>query len=218
MSVKLAIFDCDGTLSDGQAEVCEAMEATFDACGLPPPSRHDVRRIVGLSLPVAIARLAPDEEPELHAFAVTQYKHFYFQARQQGRVVEPLFDGISDLVQRLHAAGWVLGVATGKSDRGLAATLAMHGLSKYFTTLQTADRHPSKPHPSMAMTAMAETGADPAHTVMIGDTAFDMDMARAAGIRAVGVAWGYHDSAELIAAGADAVAETPAQLEALLNG
>ena len=87
MSVKLALFDCDGTLSDGQAEVCEAMAAAFDAAGLPPPDPHEVRRIVGLSLPVAIARLAPDEEPEVHAFAVTQYKHFYFQARQQGRVI-----------------------------------------------------------------------------------------------------------------------------------
>lgn len=218
MSVKLALFDCDGTLSDGQAEVCEAMAAAFDAAGLSPPDPHEVRRIVGLSLPVAIARLAPDEEPEVHAFAVTQYKHFYFQARQQGRVIEPLFDGIAPLVERLHAGGWTLGVATGKSDRGLNATLAMHGLARFFSTLQTADRHPSKPNPSMALAAMAQVRAAPGATVMIGDTAFDMEMARAAGVRAIGVAWGYHAPEELLAAGASAVAATPAELEVLING
>lgn len=218
MSVKLALFDCDGTLSDGQAEVCEAMAAAFDAAGLPAPDQHEVRRIVGLSLPVAIARLAPDEEPEVHAFAVTQYKHFYFQARQQGRVIEPLFNGIAPLVERLHDSGWTLGVATGKSDRGLNATLAMHGLARFFTTLQTADRHPSKPNPSMALAAMAEVKAAPDATVMIGDTAYDMEMARAAGVRAIGVAWGYHAPEELLAAGASAVAATPAELEVLING
>lgn len=218
MSVKLALFDCDGTLSDGQAEVCEAMAAAFDATGLPAPDLHEVRRIVGLSLPVAIARLAPDEEPEVHAFAVSQYKHFYFQARQQGRVVEPLFDGMASLVERLHTGGWTLGVATGKSDRGLNATLAMHGLARFFTTLQTADRHPSKPNPSMALAAMAQVQATPEATVVIGDTAYDMEMARAAGVRAIGVSWGYHLPEELLAAGASAVATTPAELEVLING
>ena len=216
--VRLAIFDCDGTLSDGQAEVCEAMEQTFEACGLPPPDRHAIRRTVGLSLPVAIERLAPEEDPELHAFAVSQYKHFYMQARQQGRVVEPLFAGVADLVARLHTKGWTLGVATGKSDRGLNATLAMHGLAQYFTTLQTADRHPSKPHPSMIEAALADTGALPAATAMIGDTAFDIEMARVAGVRPIGVAWGYHTVTELLAAGATDVARSPEELEAMLDG
>jgi len=122
------------------------------------------------------------------------------------------------LVQRLHAAGWTLGVATGKSDRGLNATLAMHGLAPYFSTLQTADRHPSKPNPSMALAAMTEVQAAPDATVVIGDTAFDMEMARAAGVRAIGVAWGYHQPEELLAAGASAVAANPAELEMLING
>ena len=218
MTVRLAVFDCDGTLSDGQAAVCDAMERTFEAVGLDRPDRSAVRRIVGLSLPAAIERLAPDEAPELHAFAVTQYKHFYFEARQRGQVVEPLFDGIAPLVERLHGAGWVLGVATGKSDRGLNATLATHGLARFFTTLQTADRHPSKPDPSMLLAAMTDAGALPGDTVMIGDTAFDMDMARAAGVRALGVSWGYHPEDELLASGAAAVAHSAAQLEALIHG
>jgi len=112
----------------------------------------------------------------------------------------------------------VLGVATGKSDRGLRSCLVTHGIFDLFVTLQTADRHPSKPHPSMIEQAMAEAGAAPQDTVMIGDTGFDMAMARAAGVRALGVAWGYHEPAELIAAGAEAVAHDPTELEALLDG
>jgi phosphoglycolate phosphatase len=214
---RLAVFDCDGTLSDGQAAVCNAMEATFEAVGLEKPARNAVRRIVGLSLPVAIAQLAPDEEPELHAHAVMTYKHFYGEARRQGMVQEPLFEGIADLVARLHASGWTLGVATGKSDRGLALTLAAHGISHHFSTLQTADRHPSKPHPAMLLAAMTDAMALPEQTVMIGDTSFDIDMARAAGVRALGVSWGYHPAEELLAAGAQAVADSAAQLEELLH-
>ena len=119
--------------------------------------------------------------------------------------MEPLYDGLIAALDALASAGWLLGVATGKSDRGLAHVLAHHGLSARFVTLQTADRHPSKPHPSMLHEAMAQAGADPHMTAMIGDTSYDMEMARAAGVRAVGVTWGYHDAAQLWAAGADAV-------------
>lgn len=218
MTARLAIFDCDGTLSDGQAAVCNAMALTFEACGLEPPGNHAVRRIVGLSLPQAIMQLAPDEEPELHMFAVSQYKHFFFEARKAGQVQEPLFPGIADLVTRLHGNGWTLGVATGKSDRGLGVTLAIHGLTPYFTTLQTADRHPSKPHPSMIEAALSEALVPAEQAVMIGDTVFDVEMARAAGVRAIGVAWGYHAPDELLAAGAEAVARDAAHLEELLDG
>lgn len=218
MSVKLAVFDCDGTLVDGQAAVCGAMTSAFEECGLTAPPSHDVRRIVGLSLPVAIRRLAPDETHETHDRVVTAYKQAFFNARAAGLVAEPLYDGIRELLDNLHAGGWQLGVATGKSDRGLNSCLTAHALLNLFVTLQTADRHPSKPHPSMLEAAMAEAGALPSETAMIGDTAFDIEMARAAGCRAIGVAWGYHAPEELIAAGAEGVAATAAELEDMLNG
>ena len=218
MTVRLAVFDCDGTLSDGQAAICAAMAEGFAEAGLAAPDPHQVRRIVGLSLPGAVARLAPGETPESHDCVVEAYKQAFFRARERGAVQEPLFEGIAALLERLHGAGWTLGVATGKSDRGLQSSLRMHGIFDLFLTLQTADRHPSKPHPAMLETAMAEAGALPADTVMIGDTVYDIEMARAAGCRAIGVAWGYHDPAELLAAGAEAVAETPAQLGEMLDG
>ena len=216
MSIRLAIFDCDGTLVDGQSAVCEAMEGAFASAALPAPPRSEIRRIVGLSLPVAIRALAPDADEEAHAALVEGYRQAFFAARQEGRVSEPLFDGIRELLTELHGAGWRLGVATGKSDRGLLGCLANHKIAELFCTLQTADRHPSKPHPSMLEEAMAEALARPSATAMIGDTAYDIEMARAAGVRAIGVAWGYHAPAELLAAGAEAVADSPAQLAELL--
>ena len=215
---RLAVFDCDGTLSDGQAAVCAAMEAAFAEAGLPAPDPHRVRSIVGLSLPQAIARLAPDAPRDLQSHVVEAYKQAFRRARMEGSLDEPLFDGIADLLARLHRSGWILGVATGKSDRGLTSCLTTHGVFDLFLTRQTADRHPSKPDPAMLEAAMAEAGAAPGDTVMIGDTVYDIDMARAAGCRAIGVAWGYHAPEELLAAGAEAVAATPAELGDLLDG
>ncbi len=217
MTVKLAVFDCDGTLSDGQAAVCAAMEEAFVQAGRPAPPRAAIRRIVGLSLPQAIRALDPDATAETQAATVEAYRQSFFRAREEGRVAEPLFTGIAELLGALHARGWTLGVATGKGDRGLKGCLVNHGVFDLFDTLQTADRHPSKPNPSMLEAAMAEAGAAPADTVMIGDTVYDIAMAQAVGVRAIGVAWGYHGPEELLAAGAEAVAETPAELGELLD-
>ena len=217
MSVRLALFDCDGTLVDGQAGVCNAMDAAFADAGLPLPDRHLVRRIVGLSLPQAIRSLAPDISEVQQAEIDTAYRSRFRASRESGALVEPLYDGIAALVEALAADGWTLGVATGKSDRGLEHCLATHGLTRHFTTLQTADRHPSKPHPAMIHAALAETGAQSEECVMIGDTAFDMAMASAAGVRALGVDWGYHTPRELFEAGAEAVATSPAHLKDLIG-
>lgn len=214
--MRLAVFDCDGTLVDGQAAICGAMDAAFAANALPLPDRHLVRRIVGLSLPQAMRQLHPGGDEASWDALDRSYRDAYRAAREAGQLVEPLYDGMAALIDRLATAGWTLGVATGKSDRGLAHCLAMHGLTARFATLQTADRHPSKPHPAMLEAAMAEAGADPADCVMIGDTVYDIQTALAAGVRAIGVDWGYHSAAELRAAGAAAVALTPQELGDML--
>ncbi|MBA2933098.1 HAD-IA family hydrolase [Sphingomonas sp. CGMCC 1.13654] len=209
---RLAIFDCDGTLVDSQANICVAMEECFGEAGLPAPDRAAVRRIVGLSLPQAMQVLAPGHDHDLLAEA---YKRAFHRMRAEGRVEEQLYEGIPEVLAALEAEGWLLGVATGKSDRGLRLVLEHHGLAHHFVTLQTADRHPSKPHPSMIEQCMADAGAQPATTVMIGDTSFDILMAHNAGVRAIGVAWGYHEADELLREGADAVASHPSDLPAL---
>lgn len=216
MTIRLALFDCDGTLVDGQAGVIGAMEAAFAEHGLPAPDRHQVRRIVGLSLPQAIAMLLPDADAALNRALDASYRRIFRAAREAGELVEPLYDGMAALIGDLASRGWVLGVATGKSQRGLEHCLATHGLTARFATLQTADHHPSKPHPAMIAAALAETGARRDACVMIGDTRFDMAMAGHAGVRALGVDWGYHTRDELFDAGAEAVAASPAHLGDLL--
>lgn len=215
---RLVVFDCDGTLVDSQAAICRSMEAAFAAAGLPAPDRHDVRRIVGLSLPQALLELAPAAQEDQRRHALEAYKASFRAARSQGTLEQPLYPGIEPLLRRLHQRGLSLGVATGMSDRGLDACLARHGVRELFITLQTADRHPSKPHPAMLETALFEADTRPGDAVLVGDTVYDVTMARAAGVRAIGVAWGYHEPAELLAAGAVGVAGSAEDLEELIDG
>jgi phosphoglycolate phosphatase len=215
--MKLAVFDCDGTLVDGQADVCWAMERAFARAGLAAPDVSAVRRAVGLSLPQAVRALAPELSEDQNAAVTEFYRSSFRTRREEGLLDEPLYDGIAELLTGLRDAGWQLAVATGKSDRGLAACLATHGIADLFVSLQTADRHPSKPHPAMLEAALFEAGALPQQAVMIGDTSFDMLMARSAGVRSVGVAWGYHAPAELIASGALSVADSVTALAQALE-
>jgi phosphoglycolate phosphatase len=215
--IRLAVFDCDGTLVDSGSAIHAALAETFALHGLPAPAIEVSRRVIGLSLVEAMSALQPRLPASDHADLAETYKRCFRQARQDGRVEEPLYDGVVELLDWLEGEGWLLAIATGKSMRGLGHCLACHGLSKRFTSLQTGDHHPSKPHPSMVLQAMKDAGADPAMTYVIGDTAFDMAMAAAAGATGIGAAWGYHETQDLIAAGAAAVADTPNDVGGLLQ-
>ncbi|MBR45280.1 MAG: haloacid dehalogenase [Rhodospirillaceae bacterium] len=203
--MRLIMFDCDGTLVDSQHVIVECMQMAFRSRGLAPPAPDAVKRIVGLALPEAIHRLYPEGDPPAIGDLVAAYKECFMEVRARPDLHEPMFDGVIDILDHLEAAGYFLGVATGKSRRGLIATLEHHGLAKYFVTLQTVDDAPGKPHPGMLERAMADTGAERGETVLIGDTVFDMEMALNAGTGAFGVSWGYHDVDELHAAGAHLV-------------
>lgn len=214
---RLAIFDCDGTLVDSQAIICRAMREAFAIENLMPPEDSITRRVVGLSLTEAMRALLPDAGHDLHVQLSETYKRAFQGLRAAGQVEEPLFPGIAEALRLLDAEGWMLAVATGKSDRGLKHCLEVHDIERHFVSLQTADRHPSKPHPSMIVQAMADAGASPETSVMIGDTSFDIGMGINAGCLTVGVAWGYHDAAELFDEGAHFVADRPDQLPEILR-
>lgn len=221
MTLRLALFDCDGTLVDSQHAIVAAMEAGFAVAGLPAPEANAVRRVVGLPLVEAVARLLPAGEPRLHVEIAEAYKVAFQDNRLKGRHPEPLYPGVRAALDALEAEGLLLGIATGKSRRGLLATLQHHGLLERFVTLQTSDLLPGKPHPDMVHHAMAEAGVDRTGTVVIGDTTFDVLMARNAGVPCVGVTWGYHAGAELTASGAarlvDAFGDVPAAVLGLLD-
>lgn len=206
---RLAIFDCDGTLVDSGATIFRALSMTLDQHGIAVPPQRECRRVIGLSLIQAFAQIVPDAEPErLHALA-EDYKTHFMAMRGSGHVEEPLYDGVLELLDRLEQDGWRLAVATGKSDRGLRHCLDLHGIHARFVSLQTSDRHPSKPHPSMALQAMGDAGAAPEATIVVGDTSYDMAMAAAAGARGIGAGWGYHEPSDLLEAGAIGVADRP---------
>jgi phosphoglycolate phosphatase len=201
---RLIVFDCDGTLVDSQHLIVAAAARAFEAEGLAPPAATQVHEIIGLSLEMAMAVLRPQAPPAQRARLVEHYRAAW-QALRRAGVREPLYPGTLETLRELDRRGHLLGVATGKSRPGLDSVLAHHRLSGLFVSLQTADRHPSKPHPSMLEAAMRETGAGPQETLMVGDTSYDMTMAQAAGADAIGVAWGYHPVEVLAKAGASTI-------------
>ena len=202
--LKLVIFDCDGTLVDSQDMIISAMNVACDKNGLEHPSAETVRRVVGLSLFTAIQTVMPDKDDAFIENVVGDYRDAFVHLRETEHH-EPLYPGTVAALDALHAEGYLLGIATGKSGRGLRNTLAVHQLEKYFVTIQTADGNASKPNPEMLQKAMKEAGVDAKDTIMIGDTSFDMLMSGNADVTAIGVSWGYHPENELIEAGAKTV-------------
>ena len=191
--LRLVIFDVDGTLVDSQAEIMAAMTLAFQSEGLVLPERSTVLSIVGLSLAEAFRALCPGAEEAQRERLVEAYKASFMQLRSDNQEMGPLFPGAREAVNALRAQDHtLLAVATGKSRRGLDKVLERHDLTGVFHSEQVADHHPSKPNPSMILSALNETGVASHKAVMLGDTTFDMDMARAAGIKKIGVTWGYH--------------------------
>jgi phosphoglycolate phosphatase len=206
-SMNLIIFDCDGTIVDSQHIIVAAMDHAFTTHGLTPLPRARTLAIVGLSLNQAIGRLLPHSDAGFVEQVAQSYKAAFGELRRDPAHLEPAYPGAIETIRTLSARpDTVLGIATGKSKRGVAAIFDRFDLHPHFVTIQTADGHPSKPHPSMIATAIQETGATAASTVMIGDTTFDIEMAKNADVAGIGVAWGYHPVAQLQLAGAHAIA------------
>ncbi len=218
--LRLVMFDVDGTLIDSQDFIVEAMGRAFGEMGVDLPSRDQVLSIVGLSLDHAIARLVPELDARAVSAAAERYKNAFIALRAErgGEATSPLYPGARAALEALHRRDDVLiGVATGKARRGLDHACRAHDLDHFFVTRQTADRHPSKPHPSMLQVALSETGVDAANAVMIGDTTYDIEMGRAAGYRTIGVTWGYHPADALDRAGSDRLVDNFEDLGAMLD-
>ena len=216
-ALKLVVFDMDGTLIDSQDFIHMAMLYAFEKAGHPVPSKADVLSIVGLSLDAAVTVLLPELDAAENKRTVDLYRHSFIELRETmgAEAKAPLYPGARAALERLHSVDEILlGVATGKAKRGLDHAYSGHNIGHFFETSQTADNHPSKPHPSMLHQTLADTGVEATHAVMVGDTEFDMEMGRAAGFKTIGVSWGYHPLSRLGAA--DIIIDDFAALDAAL--
>lgn len=210
--MRLILFDCDGTLIDSQHMIVAAMNGAFESVGLEPPARKRTLSIIGRSLHEAMADLTDADHPIEEM--VTAYKKSFFELRSNSDYHEPLYDGALECLEALAKEDDVIvGMATGKSRRGVDAIVKLHGLEGQFATIQTADNSPSKPNPAMIFQALEETGASAESAVLIGDTSFDMVMATNAKIVGLGVTWGYHDTAELERSGASVLFDSFGELQ-----
>ena len=208
--LRLALFDMDGTLVDSQAHIVLAMQRAFEGEGMTPPTRQAILSKVGLALELSIPELAGGVAAPVAARMVESYKAAYTSLRgADAAASSPLYPGARACLDALEQdPAILLGVATGKSRKGLRHVFEMHDLDARFLTVQVGDDHPSKPNPSMVFQALRDTGVEPQDCIVIGDTSYDMEMGRAAGVRTLGVSWGYHDESAVVAAGAERIARS----------
>lgn len=219
--LRLVVFDMDGTLIDSQVFIVEAMKRAFSRTNHPVPDKEQVLSIIGLSLDKAIETILPELSAKDIEETVHQYRQAFIDLRAEkgGEGAVEMYAGARDALDNLYNQENVLmGVATGKAKRGLDHAYRSHNIGHYFVTSQTADDHPSKPHPSMLERALYETGCDAKNAVIVGDTTFDIEMGKAAGFKTIAVGWGYHSIERIKQSNPDVIIENYAELDEALTG
>jgi len=217
MTLKLVVWDVDGTLVDSRQTIFASMQSAFAGADLPPPTYEAVRQVVGLGLMEGVAALLPDIAPDVLERVADGYRAAFGAKVRRPGYVEPLYDGAAETLDRLRTAGWKIAMATGKSRRGVETIIRMHGWADLFDSTHCADDGPGKPHPAMVLEAMKALQVGPERTIVVGDTAHDMSMARAAGAYAQGVSWGFHTAEEVQEGGAEHIAHDFAELDRQLD-
>jgi phosphoglycolate phosphatase len=209
--VKLVIFDFDGTLVDSRKLITESNRVVFGQFGFSAPSEEESFSLVGMSLELVLLQLAGPDAPVEKMVAA--YRHVLPLLRADAAFAEVPFDGAAELLTALAERRDVrLGLATAHGSHAILPALQRFGWQEHFCTVQTGDKAPSKPHPGMVLQALSEAGVTAEDAIMVGDTAFDIEMARAADVRGVAVSWGYHRPDRLRDAGAWCVVNDMSEL------
>ncbi len=190
----LIVFDWDGTLMDSAARIVRCFENAFADAGVTSPGAAAIRHIIGLGLTEAATALMPNDTAEARALVVQRYREHFLSP--DGADSE-LFPGVRAGLEDLSKRGYLLAVATGKSRRGLTRVLTETALAELFVVTRCADEAPSKPHPQMLHDILTHTGMEPRQALMVGDTVYDLEMARNAGMASLAVTYGAHDPALL---------------------
>ncbi len=186
---QLLIFDWDGTLMDSEARIVACMRAAVEDLGLAPLAHAQMSNVIGLGLQEAIDMLFPGADAAFASEFVERYRHHFLG---QDTTPSALFPGAYETLESLHEAGYWLAVATGKGRRGLDQALADTGCARFFHMTRCADETASKPHPEMVLDILDTLGVEPEASLMIGDTEYDMQMARNAATHALAVSYGVH--------------------------
>lgn len=195
MSLELIVFDWDGTLMDSEARIVDCLQLAFTDVGLPPPPREAARDVIGLGLDESMATLDPEADAKTRAELVLQYRRHFLGGNQ---TPSTLFPGARETLDWIIDRGYRLAVATGKSRAGLEMSLTETDLVGFFHATRCADETFSKPNPQMLFELMDELGASASETLMIGDTEYDLLMARNAGVKALAVDYGVHPRERLM--------------------
>jgi phosphoglycolate phosphatase len=195
---ELIVFDWDGTLMDSEARIVGCLRRAFRELEQPVPPPEEARDVIGLGLDQAMRRLHPSADETLRGELIRRYRYHFLRADPSA---SPLFEGARETVAELHRRELLLAVATGKSRVGLEQALDDSGLRGYFHAQRCAEQTQSKPHPQMLLEILDELGVRAEDALMVGDTEYDMQMARNAGVPAVAVSYGVHEPERLLAHG-----------------
>lgn len=201
----LIVFDWDGTLMDSEVKIVRCMQAAAADVGIPDVGVASIRNIIGLGLTEAMHALYPDQSPAHQAQLVERYRRHFLEL---DATAMPLFPGVVEGLEDLRAQGYLLAIATGKARRGLNRVLDETGMQYLFTSSRCADETLSKPHPKMLQEILAETGVEPHRALMVGDTVYDMEMARQAQVAGLAVSYGVHARERLLECGARACVDS----------
>lgn len=211
MQFELIVFDWDGTLMDSEGRIVSSLRSAISDAGLPKREDAELANVIGLGLQEALEMLFPDGLLNNYDVLVERYRHYFLDADP---TPTRLFGGARETLELLRDNGYWLAIATGKARHGLDNILQKTKLSSFFQVTRCADETFSKPHPHMLLEVMDEMGVGADKTLMIGDTEYDLHMAKNAGVQSIAIGHGVHEGDRLLACEPIALVEDLYSLQA----